>query len=158
MKNSVPEKKYSRLTDEELTEKLKAWFSACSEPFPLVVTGHSMKPFMSPERDTAFLYRYRSGVKKGDIILYRTPEGGLLLHRVIRVRRKSILTAGDSKTVFDEKTTENEIIAVCRRVCRNGKIYTEESLYWRFFSKIWTALMPLRRAFLWFILKLKATG
>lgn len=146
------------LSGAELTEKLEDWFRSGSGPFPLTVTGHSMTPFIAPGRDTAFLSPFDGTAKKGDILLFVSVQGRLLLHRVKKTDGKRIVTAGDAFSHCDEGTDASHVLAVCRRVKRKGKIYDEKSLYWRFFSEIWISVLPLRKPILRGCAALKKTA
>ena len=140
--NNLPEKKTKVISERELTERLEAWFAAGCGEFPLRVTGHSMTPFVAPERDTAFLYPVSGKIKKGDVILFESESGRLLLHRVIKAG-ENIVTAGDAYADADRGGVK-KIYAVCRKIKRKNKIHKENGLFWFFFSKIWTRLVPAR--------------
>lgn len=133
------------LSEAELIQKLETWFAVGSGPFPLSVTGHSMVPFILPERDTAFLFPCTGKVKTGDVVLVLTSNGRLLLHRVKKTDGEKLVTAGDALGYTDESSAAADVIAVCRRVERKGRVYGEKSLYWLFFSEIWIHLLPLRK-------------
>lgn len=132
------------LTQTELIKKLEAWFSAGTDPFPLAVTGRSMLPFIRPGRDTAFLYPPEGKLKKGDVILFVSRRGRLLLHRVVKTDGERIMTAGDAFSSCDEGAEASGVIAVCRGVKRKGKLYGEKSPYWLFFSVIWIRMLRFR--------------
>ncbi len=146
------------LSGAELIKKLEVWFKAGSGPFPLTVTGHSMTPFIAPGRDTAFLYPFDGTAKKGDIILFISVHGRLLLHRVKKTDGQRIVTAGDAFSHCDEGTDVSHVLAVCRSVKRKEKIYDEKSLFWRFFSAIWINVLPLRKPILRGYAALKKTA
>lgn len=146
MKNEKETPYSAVLNERELLSRLKAWFDAERGAFPLTVTGSSMTPFVAPGRDTVYLYPYNGEVVKGDVILFRSSTGRLMLHRAVKTVG-GIVTAGDAFTYRDPGYAA-EIYAVCGKIKRKGRIYTEKSLFWLFFSKIWVNIIPLRGALL----------
>ena len=50
---------------------------------PLCVTGTSMLPMLTPQRDTVYLEKCTQALKSGDVILYRRATGEFILHRII---------------------------------------------------------------------------
>lgn len=130
------------MDERELLSCLKAWFDAEQGAFPLTVTGSSMTPFVAPCRDTVYLYPYMGKIAKGDVILFRSSTGRLMLHRAVKTGNM-IVTAGDAFTYRDPGYAA-EIYAVCGKIKRKNRIYTEKSLFWRFFSKIWVNIIPVR--------------
>ena len=53
-------------------------------------SGFSMYPMLYNRRDCVVIEKYRADAKKYDVLLYRTPKGKLVLHRV--VKNKSLLS------------------------------------------------------------------
>ena len=72
--------------------------SAIDELGTVIVTpaGHSMEPMLRDRRDTAVISRPKGPVRRGDVILFTAPNGGCVLHRVIRKKPGGFLTRGDN--------------------------------------------------------------
>ena len=51
-----------------------------------VISGGSMLPFLSPQRDYAFLERISRKLRRGDIVLYKRPNGDYVLHRIRKIK------------------------------------------------------------------------
>lgn len=139
------EKKPILLSSSELEKKLDAFFE--EQPgakFPLTVTGHSMVPFLVEKRDSVFLEKKQSPIRKGDIVLYKRSGGRLVLHRVIQKKGNILFIAGDNEDV-KEKVPEENVIAVCREAIRKGKHIERKNFVWRLFSVPWRLILPWRK-------------
>jgi signal peptidase I len=84
--------------------------------------GRSMLPLIRP----GDLVRVRStseqGPKLGDVVaVLGMPAGGLLLHRVIRVRDGRLLLRGDNTTVDNGECSVDDVLAVVSGVERKGR-------------------------------------
>ena len=81
----------------------------------ITVTGTSMTPFIrSGERVTLSIVENPLALKSGEIILFTSSEGGLLLHRTVaRLDSKNIRvqTKGDNRLVADRAISPDMVIA-----------------------------------------------
>lgn len=117
-----------------------------------VISGGSMLPFLSPQRDYAFLERISRKLRRGDIVLYKRPNGDYVLHRIRKIKDEEFFLIGDRQTETERGIKKENLCALVTSVKRNGKILGEKSFTWFFYKHIWLALVPLRP----FLLKLKA--
>ncbi len=83
--------------------------------------GNSMQPLIRPGRDVLEITARPDGrLKKYDIVLYRQ-EGRYILHRILRVREKDYVIAGDNNSFLEYGVTDSQIIGVLSGLTRDGK-------------------------------------
>lgn len=112
---------------------------------PLVISGNSMSPFLVHGRDSVYLSRVDSPLKKGDMILYRRDNGAYILHRICRAEGDRYDLVGDAQVLIERGIRADQVIARVTAVRRKGKLLKRGSFWWEFFEKIWLNLVPLRR-------------
>ena len=112
----------------------------------LHVTGHSMLPMLRGGRDVVQLAALYELPGQGDVLLYRRASGQYVLHRLIRmVDRDTCLCCGDNQWQR-EFVPAASVMARVERFCRNGKwIDCKRDKGYCHYTKIWTALFPVRR-------------
>ena len=115
---------------------------------PLVVSGCSMAPFLAHGRDTVYLSRITTPVKRGDIVLYRRNNGDLVLHRVCCLKEDGYCMAGDAHEILESGIHADQLLAVTTAVLRKGKLLTRKSWTWKFYEKIWLLVIPWRKKLL----------
>lgn len=86
------------------------------------VDGRSMMPLVRPG-DVVRLRRCADGdVRAGDVVALRgRPEGGLLVHRVVRARHGRLSVRGDNTTAGNGDFSCEEILGVVSAVERDGR-------------------------------------
>ena len=115
---------------------------------PLVISGGSMSPFLAHHRDTVYLSKIRSPLKRGDMILYRRTGGRYILHRIYQAEHDSYTLVGDAQTALERDITPEQVLAIVTAVRRKGKLLQPGSFWWEFFRLVWIRLVPLRPAIL----------
>lgn len=120
----------------------------------VTVTGNSMFPLFSHERDSVVLERaivYRPG----DIVLYLREEETPVLHRIIAENEDGYSLCGDNQSEAEYPVKEEQILArVCEFERKGRKISTENKLY-RLYSFIWCLGLRHRKYLLYLPLKIK---
>lgn len=114
---------------------------------PVPVTGVSMRPFL---RTGDFVYVELPGetIRKGDILLFRRPNGQYILHRVMKIRKDGYLMLGDSQLEMEPiHTSWVRAKAVSAKV--GGQMLTPKSLRWWMFAYPWRWLAPWRKQIAW---------
>lgn len=110
-----------------------------------VVSGGSMVPFLSSNRDTIYLrLPQQRKLKKGDIVLFTRANGDFVLHRIKKIRKDGYYMIGDRQTTMEGPINKDQIRLAAEKVKRKNKILTEKSFVWQFYSKIWNNLVFLR--------------
>jgi len=107
--------------------------------YPLVRDGDVLD--VSPVGDIA--------VDIGDIILYRSSENGIIVHRVVGVSgqsdRVSLWVKGDSVGMPDPEVHEAQVLGRVVRIERRGRRIAPSPFLWRYHSSLSRRLFPLRR-------------
>jgi len=118
------------------------------------VTGRSMASFLRGGEILTLRKVTGSSLRVGDLIFFRTPEGSLLLHRIIKKRLKDdsfvFQTKGDALLGMDQPVPEQDILG---KVCTvekhlsggETKHLDMESLRWRTINYV-LALIHLFKA------------
>ena len=83
------------------------------------VVGDSMLPMLRERKDAVRLVKANGKLKKFDLPLYRRPNGQLVLHRIIKVKRDHYVTCGDNR-IEKEKVPFDWIIAVAEGYYKDG--------------------------------------
>ncbi len=75
------------------------------------VKGDSMMPLLDERTDIVKLVPTSGVLKPYDLPLYRRPSGALVLHRIIKVRKKHYIICGDNRE-FYERVPHEWVIAL----------------------------------------------
>ena len=105
--------------------------------------GVSMRPLFKTHRDSVVLSSLDREIKKYDVVLYRTPDGKYILHRVIGVREDIFVIRGDN-TFVKEHVPKAFVIAYATAFTRKGKKHKTTDLSYRIYSRIWHFIYPVR--------------
>lgn len=108
------------------------------------ITGTSMLPLLLRDRDSVELVRCESP-KKGDIIFYRRDNGQFVLHRIIDTDENGYVLCGDNQWYREKGIRDHNIIAVVTSITRKGRTFSVKNLPYRMYSKIWIAVLPMRK-------------
>lgn len=108
--------------------------------------GKSMCPLLKPHCDAVVLKRVDKEIKKYDVVLYRDFAGRYVLHRVVAKRDDVFIIRGDN-TFKKEFIPQNDILAYMVSFNRKGKRHTTDGFGYRFYSRFWNFIYPIR--FLW---------
>lgn len=109
----------------------------------LTVTGNSMYPLFKSRVDTVVLTVPKK-IKKYDILFYKRENGSYILHRVLKIRKSGMTIAGDNETVKEYPVKKEQAIGVVKTFTRNGKTYSVNELWYKFYSFIWCTFFPFR--------------
>ncbi len=110
-----------------------------------VTEGESMKPLFKTHRDTVVIERVESGLKKYDVVLYKS-GGNFVLHRIVKLLpKKGVYIIRGDNTYRNEYVPPSDIIGRLSGFNRAGRGYTSvESGGYRFYSKVWVFIYPIR--------------
>lgn len=125
--------------------------------------GNSMRPFLESERDVIGLARSESYSER-DVVLAEIAKGVFVLHRIERIvtpdgrRTKQNATnplsrvtlRGDGNVKGTEHCLLKDVKVKAITFERKGKTWSVESKRWKFYSRVWPSLLPLRRWLLLF--------
>ncbi len=108
------------------------------------ITGNSMNPLFSNQRDAVFLKKaVPEQIKKYDIILYKS-QGIYILHRVVSKKGALLIVRGDN-TYTNEYLDIKDVLAVVDVYVRRDKSHSVNEVGYRFYSRFWTFVYPLRK-------------
>ena len=84
------------------------------------VEGDSMMPLLDQRTDIVRLISPPHELALYDLPLYRRPNGALVLHRVVKIRRKYYVTCGDNRERY-ERVPRAWVIALAEGRYRNDE-------------------------------------
>ena len=116
-----------------------------TQTVPLIISGSSMSPFLVHGRDTVYLSKVVSPLKRGDMIFYRRDSGTYVLHRICGVEGETYSLVGDGQSVIERGIRREQVLAIVTAVIRKGKLLKKGCFWWDFFEKVWLRLIPARR-------------
>ena len=108
--------------------------------------GDSMEPLLANRRDIVTIRKTKPGerLKKYDVVLFERPNGENVMHRIVDVLDDGYLILGDN-CINKEYVKEEAVIGIMTGLIRNNKTIKVTDRGYRFYSKLWYALYPLRR-------------
>jgi hypothetical protein len=110
------------------------------------VSGMSMWPFICHGRDQVIVTACDPALLRvGDIILFRTPGGRYMLHRITALRPDAFETTGDGNCFRDGWFLRDCARAKVVSILRDGKTIDCRSWGWRAIFALWRFLFPIRR-------------
>ena len=71
--------------------------------------GYSMYPLIRQREDILHIVKADT-FKRGDIILFKSNQDHYVLHRILRIKKDKIITAGDYNYFKDQPITINQIL------------------------------------------------
>ena len=71
--------------------------------------GYSMYPLIKQREDILRIVK-TNDVKKGDIILYKSSIDHYVLHRILKIKKEQIITAGDYNYFKDQPITLDQVL------------------------------------------------
>lgn len=107
--------------------------------------GYSMYPLLVPGRDEVVIEREDpSGLRRGDIVLFRREGSILVLHRICHRRRDDFFMVGDNQKQVEGPIGITQIKGKVTTVIRDGRTISVENQLYRMYSCLWLWLRPLR--------------
>jgi SOS-response transcriptional repressor LexA len=116
---------------------------ATGAPFPIVVTGSSMIPFLKEGRDTVILQK-TDELCKGRIVFFRRNSGEFVLHRIRKIYPDGrILVNGDAQS-WCEITRRDNVLAEVISIKRNSRTIDPRGITSSLLSALWYPTLPIR--------------
>ena len=142
-----------KVSDEVImSEAIRLVDEGVSVTFP--VKGRSMLPFIVGGRDSVILEK-PTEIRKGDVVLAYVESDNredrrYVVHRIISLDGDRVTLMGDGNLALHEYCNRGDVCAKVSLVVKpNGKKRSLDSFLFRFFAKVWFALLPFRRYLLW---------
>lgn len=111
----------------------------------LLITGHSMSPFLRHKRDTIIISKPDGHFYRGQMVFYRRDNGQYVMHRIHHIKKDCLYMIGDHQVLIEGPITKQQVFGVIHKVIRKGKLITKGDFWWDFFEHIWIRIVPLRR-------------
>lgn len=107
--------------------------------------GTSMWPLIHQQKDTIIVVKNKDRLQKYDVPVYVTKNGKYIMHRIISVFDDHYVIVGDN-LLQKEYVTDDMICGVLAGFYKNGKKYIDckNNKWYRLYSRIWVALLPVR--------------
>ena len=145
------------MTYETETKRLapELLFAAVEEQLALgrkasfTVTGMSMWPFICHGRDQVIVASCDpNSLCVGDVILFQTPLGNYMLHRITALQPDSFETTGDGNCFRDGWFSRSCVRAKVETIIRDRRTIDCAAPSWRFVFTVWRILFPVRKPLL----------
>ena len=132
------------LSGKELVAEMEESFRQ-QEVFTLLVTGHSMRPFLRHLRDGVTLASPAvRPPEAGNIVLFQRKNGKCVLHRILKQEKGGFSVCGDAQ-LWTEQVSREQIIGVVSALWRGNRWIPAESRSYRAAVWCWYHLPGLRR-------------
>ena len=105
--------------------------------------GESMQPLLYEGKTLAVLQPVSGPLKKGDVVLYKRPDGLFVMHRIAKVCGSAYVIRGDN-CYYQETVYPEQILGVMTEVVRGGKTIPVTDFAYRCYWKFWLASYPMR--------------
>ena len=105
--------------------------------------GSSMWPFIRGNTDSVAVVPYEGTAGKYDVILYETPDGAHVMHRVIGKKGDVYVVRGDN-CFRREYIRDGQIMGVVELVLKNGKTVRRNRGAYLIPIVLWRAIYPVR--------------
>ena len=106
--------------------------------------GISMLPMLRQGRDSVVLSPLPEQLKRYDIPLYRRPDGGYVLHRIVEVG-ETFTCLGDNQFVPEPGIAKEQMIGIVTGFYREEKFHDVQEWGYRLYSRVWYHSRHLRR-------------
>ena len=105
--------------------------------------GFSMRPLFKTHRDAVIITPPTRPLRRLDMVLYTYNGEDYILHRIVGFDGDICLIRGDN-TFVTERVPKAKILGTVASFNRKGKRYDLTELSYRLYSRLWTAIYPLR--------------
>lgn len=111
--------------------------------------GDSMNPLLVSGRDWAIIEPVPTdGCRRGDVVLYRRNGSVLVLHRIWKLAGDKVYMVGDGQTEIEGPLSVSQIKGIMTAYVKKGKQVEVTRPGYRFYTRIWMAIRPLRSVIL----------
>ena len=71
--------------------------------------GYSMYPLIKQREDILHIIKTNE-YRRGDIVLFKSKDNHYVLHRILKIKKEKIITAGDYNYFKDQPITSNQLL------------------------------------------------
>lgn len=138
----------SRITEQEWSQRYLEVLRDLSKEgkeVSLKISGWSMNPFLSHQRDYIYFKKPDRKLKKGDMAFFQRDNGSFAMHRIYKDNKDGTYQfLGDGQSVIENPIRQDQIFGLVNAVKRKGKIITSKNVIWKFYQYVWPVLLPVR--------------
>lgn len=87
--------------------------------FRLFHKGVSMMPLLRQGIDSVMLAKLNREPKKYDIVAYRRPNGQIVIHRIMKIKKDECIMCGDNHGELERGITKGNILAIVKGIYRD---------------------------------------
>ncbi len=106
--------------------------------------GLSMWPLFTNPADSATVVPVERPPRRGDVCVFRSTGGRLVIHRLVRCTDEGFFFAGDHQIAVEGPIEDSAVLGIMTEFVRNGKHYTVHNPIYRLLAAIWLMLLPYR--------------
>lgn len=117
-------------------------------PMRIPLDGDSMRPLIRRGRDMVTIVPLARPAKLGDVVLFESPPGRYVVHRVYRLAEGRVQTLGDHCRAPDPWMPEGAVLGQVVQAERGRLCIPLDTPASRAAGRIWMALLPARRMYL----------
>lgn len=117
-------------------------------PMQIALEGDSMRPLIRRGRDRVTIVPRKRPAKLGDVVLFESPPGRYVVHRVYRLAEGRVQTLGDHCRAPDPWMPEGAVLGQVVQAERGRLCIPLDTPASRAAGRIWMALLPARRMYL----------
>ena len=117
------------------------------ENVKIPIRGKSMLPFLKETDKIVLFSAYAERFSLGDILLAREESGRVILHRLVKINKETLILAGDGNLVQHEIINSNRVIGVARWAIRGDKKIDLQSFKNQVLGISWYKIRFIRRIY-----------
>lgn len=97
--------------------------------------GDSMMPLLRQHHDIMVIRKIADPLKKGDVVLFKRPNGAYVLHRIVKVYGLGRYRIAGDNRAFSEIVPEEWIIGILAEVIKDDRRITADSDEYKAYAK-----------------------
>ena len=114
----------------------------------VLTKGASMRPMLREHKDIVVIERINGKLKVGDVVAYLGAGNTYTLHRIVRIKKGSLIIRGDNNYFTEFNIKNEDIVGILKEYYRAGKyINCKTHKGYKLYSKYIIFSYPFR--FLW---------
>lgn len=99
------------------------------------IKGTSMTPLLKENSDRVVIKTLKTKIKKGDVLLYKRPNGAYILHRVYSVTPNFLVMCGDNHLTLEYSVKYDSVLGVLTGIYKGDRfIDLNKSLKYKFYK------------------------
>lgn len=108
--------------------------------------GNSMRPLLRQDRDLMIIETLKEPPKRYDAVLFERPDGRLILHRILRIRKDGVYWIVGDNCPSGELIPPDAVLGILTGIKRGRHRIRVDSFGYRLYVYLWCAPYPIRIA------------